>query len=451
MSSLNIQHTATEINRSFAHFAKLVQLNTVLRHVNIQKSRGVQVSRLFEWLLGTIFARMSLFRADASAGFTKRTARNCLNDGHINWQGLVIRVALNLIQYVAHFTDATRRQALIIDDSLFKREFSKKTELLARVFDHDNQQFYRGFRTLTLGWSDGNTFLPLNFALMSSAKPKNVLGTTKAIDNRSLAGKRRAQACRKMNDVAVELVDDALAAGAKAQYVLFDSWFASPSMFFKLLQRNLFGVGMIKRTDKMYFRYRKREMSVKTLYSILRKSKWPQHKNYIHSPIVEYTVNGEIMRMKLVFVTNRNNKGKYLVLATTKLSLRPEEVIQLYARRWQIEGYFKVAKQYLQFEQTQIQNYDGLCGHMAMVMLSYDILALAQREAVDERTLGDLFYDYGRRLPDIQVADAISKLMKLLIGLGRRGIIEAEILNDIFDEFIQSLPNNLVTLLGGSV
>ncbi|WP_427859964.1 transposase [Liquorilactobacillus sicerae] len=41
------------------------------------------------------------------------------------------------------------------------------------------------------------------------------------------------------------------------------------------------------------------------------------------------------------------------------------------ARRWQIENYFKVAKQYLQFNQTQIQNYDSLCGRMAMVMMSY--------------------------------------------------------------------------------
>lgn len=84
--------------------------------------------------------------------------------------------------------------------------------------------------------------------------------------------------------------------------------------------------------------------------------------------------------MKLVFVTKRGQADQYLVLATTMTDLRPEAIIQMYGRRWQIECYFKVAKQYLQFDQTQVQSYDGLCGHLAMVMLSYDVLALAQRE-----------------------------------------------------------------------
>lgn len=98
--------------------------------------------------------------------------------------------------------------------------------------------------------------------------------------------------------------------------------------------------------------------------------------------------------MKLVFVTKRGQTDQYLVLATTKLSLKPDEIIQMYGRRWQIECYFKVAKQYLQFDQTQIQSYYGLCGHLVMVMLSYDVLALSQRENADERTLDGFIEHY---------------------------------------------------------
>lgn len=168
-----------------------------------------------------------------------------------------------------HFTDPRRRQALIIDDSLFKREFSRKTELLARVFDHDKQQYFKGFQTLTLGWSDGNTFLPLNFALMSSSHAKNRFGRLKSSDQRSLAAKRRTQATRKMTDVALELVDDAIKSGIKVKYVLFDSWYASPRMFAALLKRHCHGIGMLKKTKKVYFRYRGREMDIKTLYGRL--------------------------------------------------------------------------------------------------------------------------------------------------------------------------------------
>ncbi|MBN7274748.1 transposase [Ligilactobacillus pobuzihii] len=60
------------------------------------------------------------------------------------------------------------------------------------------------------------------------------------------------------------------------------------------------------------------------------------------------------MPMRLVFVAKRGKADQYLVLTTTKLSLNPTEIIQIYGRRWQIECYFKIAKQYLQFGQTQI-------------------------------------------------------------------------------------------------
>ncbi len=220
--------------------------------------------------------------------FSKRTVRNCLNNAHTNWQRLVQLIGIQLIDYTQRFSDSRRRQILIIDDSLFKREFSKKTELLARVFDHDKQCYFKGFRALTLGWSDGNTFLPLHFALMSSRNVKNQLGLFKSMDHRhrSLSAQRRSQAMRKMNDVALELVDDAIASGIKAKYVLFDSWYASPRMFSELVKRHLDGVGMLKKTKKVYFRYRGREMDVKTLYSILRRSKWSTKPKYLYSPIV---------------------------------------------------------------------------------------------------------------------------------------------------------------------
>lgn len=218
-------------------------------------------------------------------------------------------------------------------------------------------------------------------------------------------------------------------------------------MFSELLKRHRDGIGMLKKTKKVYFRYRGREMDVKRLYSILRRSKWSTKTTYLYSPIVTFEVDGQTMPMKLVYVTKRGQSDQYLVLATTKLSLKPDEIIQMYGRRWQIECFFKVAKQYLQFDQTQIQSYDGLCGHLAMVLMGYDILALAARENKDERTLGDLFYDYGRPMPDIDVAKALNWLLETITGLGKKFAMEAAVLDAIFDEFIKALPSSLVKLL----
>lgn len=87
---------------------------------------------------------------------------------------------------------------------------------------------------------------------------------------------------------------------------------------------------------------------------------------------------------------------------------------------------------------------------MAMVMFGYDILALSQREAIDDRTLGDLFYDFGRPLPDIAVAQALQWLMQQLSGLGAQFAGAEQIIDGIFDQFMQTLPSNLAGLLGNA-
>lgn len=64
--------------------------------------------------------------------------------------------------------------------------------------------------------------------------------------------------------------------GIPAEYVLFDSCFSSPKMFWQLKQLGLDSVGMLKRTKKAYYRYRGRLYDVKGLYERLAASKMRQ-------------------------------------------------------------------------------------------------------------------------------------------------------------------------------
>jgi Transposase DDE domain. len=69
---------------------------------------------------------------------------------------------------------------------------------------------------------------------------------------------------------------------------------------------------------------------------------------------VKFNVASQAIPMKLVFVIKRGQTRSALGLGDHQTSLKPAEIIQLYSHRWQIEYYFEVAKQYLQFDQTQI-------------------------------------------------------------------------------------------------
>lgn len=53
-------------------------------------------------------------------------------------------------------TSDERVNILIVDDSFYDRSRSKSVELLARVKDHTDNRYKKGFRMLTLDWSDGN-------------------------------------------------------------------------------------------------------------------------------------------------------------------------------------------------------------------------------------------------------------------------------------------------------
>ena len=68
---------------------------------------------------------------------------------------------------------------------MFERNRSKAVELLSRFKDHATGAYYKGFRMLTMGWSDGHTFLPVDFALLSFGKSAiNGIGKHRQTDTR---------------------------------------------------------------------------------------------------------------------------------------------------------------------------------------------------------------------------------------------------------------------------
>ena len=116
-----------------------------------------------------------------------------------------------------------RTNVLIIDDSMFERNRSKKVELLAKAYDHANHRYRFGFRMLTLGWSDGSTFLPVNSVLLSSENKKNRINEAADVDKRTVGYKRRMLSMQKGTQAMIELLKIAKKAAIPAKYVLFDS------------------------------------------------------------------------------------------------------------------------------------------------------------------------------------------------------------------------------------
>jgi len=165
------------------------------------------------------------------------TVYHLINSLHINWIRFTTILESRIIsESVEDLTDESRVNVMIIDDSMFECASSKKVELLAKTHYHTKHAFKYGFRMLTLGWSDGNTFLPINSILLSTENKQNRINETKTVDKRSVGFHRRALAQTKATAVMLELLKAAKKAVIPASYVLFDSW--SPRHLYWLLRRS---------------------------------------------------------------------------------------------------------------------------------------------------------------------------------------------------------------------
>ncbi len=234
-------------------------------------------------------------------------------------------------------TDENRRDVFIIDDSLFDRSRSRKTELLAKVFDHYSMKFKSGYHMLTLGWSDGNSFVPVNHCLLSSADDKNLLCKATNFDDRSLAGKRRKQSRRKATEVMIDLVKTAQLSGVSAKYVLFDSWFSSPKTITALkTDCGLDTIAVVKKSSKIQYGYQEGRYNIKEIYRQCKKRRG--RSRYLLS--VDITVGDEAIPAKIVCVRNISRKKDWLAIICTDTTISEEEIIRIYGKRWDIEVFF---------------------------------------------------------------------------------------------------------------
>jgi len=422
MNTIAQKASDVQMEGTVSHFMKRYGIGNLLKACGAYKEKGISVVRLFIYMLQMIFADRSMYMQMRTGrwaeGFSKNTYYRFLNSMKVNWERFCLLLSETIIrQSIEPLTGEGRKRVFIVDDTLYRRYGYKKTELSAAVFDHVDMKTRRGFRLLTLGWSDGNTFIPVAHRLLSSPNEDKVLGPRKVVDGRTLAGRRRRQARRKATTVMVELLQNALKAGVRASYVLFDSWFAQPAQIMQIKAMGLDTIAMVKKSGHTCYRWQGELLNVKQIFS--RNRKRPGKAKYLLS--VEVTIMSRDKDMadipaRIVYVRNRAKKKEWLAILCTDMSLSEEEIIRIYGKRWDIEVFFKTCKSYLKLTtECHSLSYDALTAHTVIVFVRYMLLALEQRTAVDERTLGDLFLLMVDELKDITFSLSIQLIYAALL------------------------------------
>jgi hypothetical protein len=429
---------------AFFHNQSLSQL---LRQSNIRKEKGVCLDTLFQFMLAIAFTGKNLYRLlespDAPVGIGRDTAYRLLNSVTANWRRFLHLLSMRVIvQRLLPLTDETTTKVLVADDTLYNRDRSKRVELLARVHDHNTGRYVRGFRMLTLGWSDGNSFVPMALSMLSSVNEKSRLAPMRdGIDKRTNGYKRRQESMRKSTDVLVDMVALAIKAATGAHHLLLDSWFAFPATIRRIKALGMHTICMLKDTGKVTYELQGWPLTLKDLYKSVRKR--CGRAKVLAEVLVTIGSDDQDnpVPAKIVFVRDRRSK-KWLALLSTDTTLTAEEIIKLYGRRWDIEVFFKMTKSFLNLaKECQSRNFDALVAHATLVCCRYIMLELAKRENADPRTLGNLFHAVCDELRQIVFQEALALLLKLLeetlgsvIGLCKEQV------QRLIERFVEALP-----------
>lgn len=288
----------------FSNALKELKIGKLLRNSNITKSCGISAYEVFQFLLLLVFQGRNLFRflnsKHKDQAVSKNTYYRFLNETSYNWSKFLLLLAAKV---TSRFDALARPERVkVLDDSVVKRNRSKSVELLARVYDHVEHKFQKGFTLLTLGWSDGYSFIPVGFNLLSSAKKNNRYNEiSENIDHRTNGYKFRKESMMSKTDAAVLLIQRTLQSGINADYLLMDTWFTTEPMIRSVLDTGLDVIGMVKQLKQRYT-YKGKKY---TLHRLKRMVRFEDAKNIFGSLVVT-TKTG--IPVKIVFVRNRNKK-----------------------------------------------------------------------------------------------------------------------------------------------
>lgn len=423
-------------------------VSKLLKQCNFYKESGIPCITILKELFSLVFTGKNLYRLlqmnPDELSFRKTTAYRFLNAGHFNWSKLLLLLVTNIVVYINSLTGDGRESVLIIDDSLYNRNRSKKVELLTRVFDHTTHKYLKGFRMLTLGWSDGNTFLPIGFSLLSSQKPEKILNPAKSLDKRTLAYKRRAESMKCTTDVLDDLLRSAV--NIPAKYVLFDSWFASPKTIVKVKKLKRDVICMLKITEKIHYLYNGKWQPLQEIHKSA--GDFANTKTGIIGSVIvklrEDKESDDYTDARIVLVRDRRSK-KWLALLSTDVNQTDEEIVRIYGKRWDIEVFFKVCKSYLSLaKEYQGRNFDGQVAATSIVFMRYAMLAIESRNNLDNRTIGELFYYCSDEMADIKLSESLMIIINTLRhALNQLPMISQEMANRIMDTFLDSIPQSL--------
>jgi hypothetical protein len=316
-------------------------------------------------------------------------------------------------------------KCLIIDDSLIPKS-GKKIEFIGKVFDHCSHKYLLGIKFLLIGYWDGKSFAPLDFSLHREPGKSGKGGLKKKVLDSQFSKVRPTEGCsnerveeltqNKIN-VALQMIKRAVKRKFPIDYVLVDSWFVCEKFIRGVIKFNLDMIGLMKTNRGVLIGTK--SYIINTLPETHR-NKIVNCKKYKCQYIpLRGSYKGTTLK---IFLVRMNGQSTWKCLVTTDMKLSFIKTMKLYQIRWTIEVFFKDAKQHLNLQGCQSNDFDAHIAHYSLVCMEFTALSLIKRVEGYE-TIGNLLLNLKDSLIQQTILKKIWKLVmtiynEILLNLG---------------------------------
>ena len=225
-----IRDAGLNVKQEIFNFCKYTGISSALYSCGMYSTCGYSANLIFLVIFVAAFTNNNIYRAvviNSSRLISKDAAYDFLRSTSANWRSFLAIIATKIIVFCHALTSKKHKKAIIFDDTSFKKNRSKKVELLSKCYDHVDHKYYKGFSNLNMVWTDGNTVIPLGYSLLASQNKKYRYNeSTKDVDKRSNSYKRREESINGKPNAVVNLIKFAQSKIYKLfDVILFDSWY----------------------------------------------------------------------------------------------------------------------------------------------------------------------------------------------------------------------------------
>lgn len=278
--------------------------------------------------------------------------------------------------------DKTPRVYLIIDDSLVEKT-GKKMEGVAKHRSHkDQNKPILGHVWVTAQLVVAGYSYPLDWAVYRRQAECNLTGAVFI----------------SKPDIAYKMIEAYNPLPDTQTVVMTDSWYVSKNILALCKRRNFHFIGAVKSNRKL--KIGSHNQQFKNWMAVLPKSGLERVKvknNHYKGWTNTHNATLSCGQAVKILINRRIGVKKWHYLISTDLTLSPQSILESYFIRWEVENFYRAAKQILGWSDYQMRGLSAIENHVLLMMVTHAYLEIQRREALEQApednahfTLGDL-------------------------------------------------------------